>query len=76
MPLETSDFFFLRPNLLVRNSTFCPTNVNICFTWVEEQTSINFLCNFNLLVIITESVCVYSAVRDEYLNIIQVCLSI
>jgi len=51
-------------------STFCPHSVFMCFVWISEQTAIISLYNINWLVFITETVCVYCAVRTEYLNII------
>ena len=45
------------------NSTFCPHSVLMCFVWIWEQTAIISLYSINWLVFITESVCVYCAVR-------------
>jgi len=42
------------------------------FMWISEQTAIISLYNINWLVCITETVCVYCAVRTGYLNKIQV----
>jgi hypothetical protein len=53
------------------NSTFCPHSVFMCFVWIWEQTAIISLYRINWLVCITETECVYCAVRTEYLNIIQ-----
>jgi hypothetical protein len=36
--------------------------------WISEQTAIIFLCNINWLVFITQTECVYCAVRAEFLN--------
>ena len=54
------------------NSTFCPHSVFMCFVWISEQTAIISLYNINWLVFITETQCVYCAVRTGYLCIIQV----
>jgi len=52
------------------NSTFCPHSVFMCFVWIWEQTAIIFLYNINWLVFITETECVYCAVRTGSLYII------
>ena len=44
----------------------------MCFVWLWEQTVIISLYSINGLVFITETECVYCAVRTGYLNIIQV----
>jgi len=59
-------------NLTFSNSTFCPHSVFVCFVWISEQTAIISLYDFNWLVFITETECVYCAVRTGYLNIFQV----
>ena len=46
------------------------TAVFICFVWISEQTAIISLYNINWLVCITETECVYCAVRTGYLYII------
>ena len=46
----------------------------MCFVWISEQTAIISLYNINWLVWITETDCVYSAVRTGCLNMIQVKL--
>jgi hypothetical protein len=40
----------------------------MCFVWISEQTAIISLYRFNWLVFITETECVYCAVRTESLN--------
>ena len=50
-------------SLTFNNSTFCPHNVFMCFVWISEQTAIISLYNINWLVFITETLCVYCAVR-------------
>jgi hypothetical protein len=44
----------------------------MCFVWISEQTAIISLYSINWLVFITETECVYCAVRAGYLNVIQV----
>ena len=44
----------------------------MCFVWIWEQTAIISLYSINWLVCITETACVYCAVRTACLNIIQV----
>ena len=46
------------------------------FGWISEQTAIISLYSINLLVLITETECVYCAVRTGYLYIIRVNLSL
>jgi len=43
----------------------------MCFVWISEQTAIISLYNINWLVFITETECVYCAVRSGYLNITE-----
>ena len=50
-------------------SAFCPHTVFMCFVWISEQTAIISLYNINWLVCITETECVYCAVRTGYLKI-------
>jgi hypothetical protein len=58
----------LPPGLTPTNSTFWPHNVFMCFVWISEQTTIISLYSINWLVFITETECVYCAVRTESLN--------
>jgi hypothetical protein len=44
----------------------------MCFIWISEQTAIISLYSINCLVFITETECVYCAVRTGSLYIIQV----
>jgi hypothetical protein len=48
----------------------------MCFVWISEQTAIISLYSINWLVFITETECVYCAVRTECLYMIQVNVSI
>ena len=50
-------------SLTFHNSTFCPHSVFMCFVWISEQTAIISLYSINWLVFITETGCVYCAVR-------------
>jgi len=50
-------------SLTFSNSTFCPHSVFMCFVWIWEQTAIISLYSINWLVFITETECVYCAVR-------------
>ena len=59
-------------SLTFNNSTFCPHSVFMCFVWISEQTAIISLYNINWLVCITQTQCVYFAVRTGCLYIIQV----
>ena len=54
----------------IHNSTFCPHSVFMCFVWIWEQTVIISLHSINWLFCITETECVYCAVRTGYLYII------
>ena len=63
------------PGVTFTNSTFFPHSVFMCFVWILEQTAVISLYSINWLVFITETGCVYCAVRTGSLNIIQVmCL--
>ena len=44
----------------------------MCFVWISEQTAIISLYNINWLVFITETECVYCAVRTGSLCVIQI----
>ena len=48
----------------------------MCFVWISEQTAIISLYSINWLVVITETECVYCAVRTECLHTIQVNASV
>ena len=50
----------------VLHSTFCPHSVFMCFVWIWEQTVIISLYSINWLVFITETECVYCAVRSIF----------
>ena len=57
-------------SLTFNNSTFCPHSVFMCFVWTWEQTAIISLYSINWLVCITETECVYCAVRTGSIYII------
>ena len=68
-------------SLTFNSSTFCPHSVFMCFVWIWEQTAIISLYSINWLVFITETECVYCAVRTGSLYIIlrsahTVCLCV
>ena len=63
---------YVPPGLTFNNSTLCPRSVYMCFVWIWEQTAIIYLYSINWLVFITETECVYCAVRSGSLNKIQV----
>jgi len=55
--------------LTFKSSTFCPHSVFMCFVLISEQTAIISLYKINWLVFfITETECVYCAVRTGCLN--------
>jgi hypothetical protein len=56
----------IKSDLALENPTFCPHSVFMCFMWISEQTAI-----INWLVFITETECVYYAVRTESLYLSQ-----
>ena len=59
-------------SLTSTNSTFCPHSVFMCFVWIWEQTAIISLYSINWLVFVTETECVYCAVRTLYLYTILI----
>jgi len=59
---------YVPPGSTLNNSTFCPHTVFRCFVWIWEQTAIISLYNINWLVLLTETECVYCALRTGYLN--------
>jgi hypothetical protein len=63
---------YVPPSLTFNNSTFCPHSVFMCFVWIWEQTAIISLYSINWLVCITETECVYCAVRTGCSNTNQV----
>ena len=59
----------------IHNSAFCPHSVFMCFVWIWEQTAIISLYNINWLVCITETECVYCAVRTGPLYTVSLTFS-
>jgi len=55
-------------HLTFNNSTFCPHSVFMCFVWIWERTAIMSLYSINWLICITETECVYCAVRTEHVT--------
>jgi hypothetical protein len=49
-----------------QNSTFCPHSVFVRLVWIWEQTAIISLYSINWLAFITETECVYCAVRSAH----------
>jgi len=66
-PLKVSVAAYTTLTLI--NSTFCPQTVFKCFVWISQQTATISLYNINWLVCITETECVYCAVRTGSLNV-------
>jgi len=51
-----------------------PCSVFMCFVWVSEQTAIISLYSINWLVFITETECVYCAVRSTFYVLPTQCI--
>jgi len=73
--LESPVVIICTISLTFNNATFCPHSAFICFVWIWEQTAIIAIYSMNWLVFITETVCVYCAVRTGSLYTVQVNLS-
>ena len=58
-------------SLTFNNSAFYPHSVFMCFVWIWEQTAIISLYSINWLVLLTETECVYRAIRTGCLHVIQ-----
>ena len=63
-------------SLTFSSSTFRPHSVFMCFVWIWEQTAIISLYSINWLIFITETECVYCAVRTGSLSIIRVSVRV
>ena len=61
-PLQPSGHYIYR-QFNIQQFTFCPNSVFMCFVWISEQTAIISLYSITWLVCITETECVYCAVR-------------
>jgi hypothetical protein len=75
-PFKAQQSLYVPPGLTFTNSTFCPHSIFMCFVLISEQTAIISLYSINWLVFITETECVYCAVRTESSNITQVSSSL
>jgi hypothetical protein len=62
-PAKTQWSLSIPSGLTFNNFTFCPHRLYLCFVWISEQTAIISLYSVNWLVFITETECVYYAVR-------------
>ena len=58
----------------VLHSTFCPHSVLLCFVWISEQTGIISLYSIDWLVFVTETECVYCAVRCTFYILPTQCI--
>ena len=67
-PLIALWLLYVPLGLTLKSSTFCPHCVFMCFMWIWEQTAIISLYTINCLDFITETECVYCAVRAESLS--------
>ena len=70
LTLTVQRSLYVPQGLILTNSTFCPHSVFMCFVWIWQQTAIISLYSVNWLVFITETECVYCAVRTGSLYII------
>ena len=61
-------------SLTFNNSTFCPHSVFMCFVWIWEQTAIISLYSIEWLVFVTETECVYCAVRSTFYVLPTQCI--
>jgi hypothetical protein len=66
-PTAIKGLLYVPPGLTFNNSTFCPHSLFMCFVWISEQTAIISLYSINRLVCITETECVYCAVRTVFM---------
>jgi hypothetical protein len=69
-PLKPSGHYMSR-QFNIQQFYVQPTQCIMCFVWIWEQTAIISPYNMNWLVCITETECVYCAVRTESLNVTQ-----
>ena len=64
-------------SLTCSNSTFSPPHsVFMCFVWISEQTAIISLYSVDWLVFITETECVYCAVRSTFYVLPTQCICV
>ena len=71
-PLKPSGNYMYRQFNIQQFYVLPTQTVFMCFVWIWEQTAIISLYSINWLVCITETECVYCAVRTGFLYIIQV----
>jgi hypothetical protein len=71
LTLQRSVVTIRTTSLPLTNPTFCPHSAFLYFAWISEQTAIISPYSINWLVVISETECVYCAVRTGYLYIIQ-----
>jgi len=64
----------LQTDLTFKYSAFRPQNVLTYFVWISAQMTVIHLYSISRMVFVTETMSVYSAVRVEYLNIVNVTL--
>jgi len=64
-------YSYVPPYLTFKNSIFYSHGVFVCSVWTSEQTAFISLYSINWLVFITETECVYCAVRTGSLYIFQ-----
>jgi len=62
--------------LTLTNSTFCPHSVFMCFVWLWEQTGIISLYSTDWLVFVSETECVYCAVRSTFYVLPTQCICV
>jgi len=60
--------------ITVQNTTFCPHSVFMCFVWIWEQTAIISLYSIDWVVFVTETECVYCAVRSIFYVLPTQCI--
>ena len=68
-PFTAQWLLYVPSSLTFNNSTFCPHSVFVCFVWIWEQTAIIPLYSINWLVSVTETECVYCALRTGSLTV-------
>jgi hypothetical protein len=64
IPHHIAHWFTLRADRL--NAVFCPHSAFVRVVWISEQTAIISIYSMNWLVFITETECVYCAVRSVH----------
>jgi len=71
----SSGYLTYRQGLRLKNSTFCPHTVLVCFVFISEQTAIISLHSINWLVFITETVCLLRGMDWIYIKfrLVLVC---